>query len=336
MSHYLLLGAGFSHNWGGWLASEAFEYLIGHSAIIASTELRTLLWKHHDKGGFEGALDELQRHAARDPQTFTLQLRALESGVQQMFEVMNGAFKNRGLEFRTGGFSNDQPVRNFLVRFKAIFTLNQDLLLEHCYRGTADGLVDIRNVKTMRDWQFPGMQLESTPTSDTEVVYPLATGTWIPSDDRTVATDLQPIYKLHGSSNWRGASNDSLMILGGGKAQAIERFPVLRWYSEVFTAALTAPDARLMIIGYSFRDPHINSVLQGAMSKGLQVFVIDPNGAGAAAATNSVPKNAIGYRPTPFEELLRTALIGASRRPLASTFATDDVAMGKLLRFFGE
>lgn len=59
MNYYLLLGAGFSHNWGGWLASEAFEYLIGHPGIIANTELRALLWKHHDRGGFEMALDEL-------------------------------------------------------------------------------------------------------------------------------------------------------------------------------------------------------------------------------------------------------------------------------------
>jgi hypothetical protein len=29
MPHYLLTGAGFSRNWGGWLANEAFEYLLG-------------------------------------------------------------------------------------------------------------------------------------------------------------------------------------------------------------------------------------------------------------------------------------------------------------------
>jgi hypothetical protein len=26
---YMLTGAGFSRNWGGWLADEAFEYLLG-------------------------------------------------------------------------------------------------------------------------------------------------------------------------------------------------------------------------------------------------------------------------------------------------------------------
>ena len=55
MAHYLLTGAGFSYNWGGWLASEAFEYLLGAPEIDA--ELRALLWKNKEAGGgFEDAL----------------------------------------------------------------------------------------------------------------------------------------------------------------------------------------------------------------------------------------------------------------------------------------
>jgi hypothetical protein len=33
----LLTGAGFSRNWGGWLANEAFEYLLGSSHINQPT-----------------------------------------------------------------------------------------------------------------------------------------------------------------------------------------------------------------------------------------------------------------------------------------------------------
>jgi hypothetical protein len=61
MKHYLLIGAGFTRNWGGWLASEVFEYLLGDPAVIGNPELRRLLWQHQTKGGFEAALDELQR-----------------------------------------------------------------------------------------------------------------------------------------------------------------------------------------------------------------------------------------------------------------------------------
>jgi hypothetical protein len=34
MPNYLLTGAGFSRNWDGWLADEAFEYLLGCSEVI--------------------------------------------------------------------------------------------------------------------------------------------------------------------------------------------------------------------------------------------------------------------------------------------------------------
>ncbi len=60
LTHLLLLGAGFSRNWGGWLASEAFEYLLGCREVIGDAQLRELLWKHQEYGdGFEGALEEL-------------------------------------------------------------------------------------------------------------------------------------------------------------------------------------------------------------------------------------------------------------------------------------
>ncbi len=46
MSRYLLLGAGFSRNWGGWLAAEAFEYLLGCPEVTRNPELQALLWRN--------------------------------------------------------------------------------------------------------------------------------------------------------------------------------------------------------------------------------------------------------------------------------------------------
>ena len=124
------------------------------------------------------------------------------------------------------------------------------------------------------------------------------------------------------------------MILGGGKVHAIERYPVLRWYSELFTALLSSPDTRLMLIGYGFRDEHINSALRNAMEKGLQIYIIDPAGPDVAGATNRVPKDAIGYKPTPLQEIVQKSLIGYSRRPFSSTLGNDSVEYAKLMRFF--
>lgn len=79
MKHLLLLGAGFSRNWGGWLASEAFEYLLGCPEVLREAHLRDLLWKHQESSdGFEGALEELQTTCLRDPHSNLKQLTALQ------------------------------------------------------------------------------------------------------------------------------------------------------------------------------------------------------------------------------------------------------------------
>jgi hypothetical protein len=66
MAHYLLTDAGFSYNWCGWLASEAFEYLLGAPEI--DTELRELLWQNKEAGGgIEDALATLEKDFADHP-----------------------------------------------------------------------------------------------------------------------------------------------------------------------------------------------------------------------------------------------------------------------------
>ena len=328
MSQYLLIGAGFSRNWGGWLANEAFEYLLGDPVIVQNSGLRDLLWEHQPKGGFEAALDELQR--ASSP-TAKQHEQALLSAVTRMFDAMNGAFKALPhLEF--GDWVGVQhPVRDFLVRFETIFSLNQDLLLEYAYRGTSDGPVDRNEERTQRSWQIPGMRMAGLADSST---YPAEAGLWIPSGDPAIEPDQQMILKLHGSSNWRTAEGSTVMILGGGKAEAIARSPVLKWYSELFRERVARPDAKLMIIGYGFRDDHINQILEDAIDRGLKVFINDLNGITAGDAANRVPVEGIGYKPVTLQQKLMKSLIGASRRPLSSTLSSDAVERHKFERFF--
>jgi hypothetical protein len=62
--HILLTGAGFSYNWGGYLAKEAFDYLLG--VTEPDDDLRRLLWAHQVKGwGFEITLAVSERNTRR-------------------------------------------------------------------------------------------------------------------------------------------------------------------------------------------------------------------------------------------------------------------------------
>src|SRR6266849_7237355 len=123
MHNILLLGAGFSRNWGGWLADEAFEYLLGCPQIDPG--IRELLWRHRRAGGFEGALSELQEEYFRRGSGIAEQnLKKLQDSISLMFSHMDKAFVD--VPFECQNNYTEFMARTFLTRFDAIFSLNQD------------------------------------------------------------------------------------------------------------------------------------------------------------------------------------------------------------------
>ncbi len=329
MTHVLLIGAGFSRNWGGWLASEALEYLLGSPEVIDDGQLRSLLWRHQESGaGFEGALEELQAAYLRDPTNNAKRLMALQTAISRMFDDMNRAF----LELVDWEFSADRErkVQLFLTRFDAIFTLNQDIFLERHYCNDNVMLLG------MRRWSgayLPG--LKRSRSSEPLHHNCLARSTWVPEEAAfSLHAGAQPIFKLHGSSNWSSPDGKPVLIMGGAKAQEIGRNPILRWYSQKFDEYLLRPNARLMVIGYGFRDPHINTAIRAAVEKGLRVFIIAPDGAELAFQLSPTRQRGQIVVPTDEENMLKQALIGASRRSLAEIFGDDGAEFGKVMRFF--
>jgi hypothetical protein len=129
--HILLTGAGFSYNWGGYLAKEAFDYLLG--VTEPDDHLRRLLWAHQAKGwGFEITLAVLRKEYEENysPQ--------VEQDYQNMTTAVRRMFGDMWLAFQQSKFDEpfDDPrlgIIRFLTRFDAIFTLNQDTLLEEHY-----------------------------------------------------------------------------------------------------------------------------------------------------------------------------------------------------------
>src|SRR5690606_5974353 len=115
-----------------------------------------------------------------------------------------------------------------------------------------------------------------------------ARATWSPRQlaDFKLDRGAQPIFKLHGSSNWRNADGKQPLVMGGAKPNEISRNPILRWYADQFDAWLCEPGARLMVIGYGFRDQHINAAIKKAIDLGLRMFIIAPEGADLAFKLN--------------------------------------------------
>lgn len=120
----LLTGAGFSRNWGGILAPEMFNQLIG--ADLIDDELRRLLWRDRS---FEDVLAALQ--LSSDP-AGKKRYDILVTELVGIFNGMTQSYQRREFEFRQPPDTR-YSVASFLARFDAIFTLNQDTLLEQKY-----------------------------------------------------------------------------------------------------------------------------------------------------------------------------------------------------------
>ena len=322
MTRVLLTGAGFSRNWGGWLANEAFEYLLGCKEL--DDQIRERLWKSKLNGaGFEDAISELQAESARDKNPNTeRQLNAITTAIVGMFNAMDQAFARTRFE--------PQPhvpymVRTFLVQFDAIFTLNQDLLLERHY------LDALPSPGRWNNSQSPGLKFVNP---NPHIVDPNQSKVALRTPDPSAFRQdprVQPYYKLHGSVNWVLDPGPRLLIMGGNKAHDIKQYPLLVWYHDRFREFLTGPDVRLVVIGYSFSDFHINEVIGEAADRGsIKIFIIDPNGVDVLDKRN--PRAQIPPRPELLLRLYRR-IVGASRRPLTTTFNDDRVEHSKIMEF---
>lgn len=154
-----------------------------------------------------------------------------------------------------------------------IFTTNYDLLLEEA--------LDVLQVKYVDG--FVGT----------------VTRSFIPRElgpDSTLPTDCEAaICKMHGSINWRAADSSDLAAItqshgtpDGAEAVVyptpLKGSDVMGYpYSELmraFSTQLTQPQTALLVVGYGFRDDHINRIVMRAWeaSPSLQMLVVTPTG----------------------------------------------------------
>lgn len=322
VNRVLLLGAGFSRNWGGWLANEATEYLLGSKHLDASH--RSLLLSNKRSGGFETALGMLQQRYKRSQSGDDRnKLKSFESALASMLEDMNTGFGRLQFEFQR---DQAMTILECLVQFDAIFTLNYDALLEQHYLNDN---VSLANRFKWDSWQVPGMKHWPVAeySNHNNVRIP-----WMVQDPAalTIHPRSQPYIKLHGSANWRGSGEDRIMIAGVNKKALISDQPLLLWYHELFSNYVSRPRTRLVVIGYSFSDDHINDQIMTAADAGqLELFIIDPQG------LDVLDKNANAPVYTPHILLVKLGPVvrGASRRSLREIFGSDQVENAKLWKF---
>jgi hypothetical protein len=116
----ILLGAGFSHNWGWWAAKEVFNYLSGLPEIRKHERLVELLWQRKSGDGFEDAIAEVQRDYRVDAGRYRAELTVLQNAVGKLFADMNDGYSaNPGLEFQR---QQEFMVSTFLIQLETVFS----------------------------------------------------------------------------------------------------------------------------------------------------------------------------------------------------------------------
>jgi hypothetical protein len=315
----LLIGAGFSRNWGAPLASEVASALM--RAVEGDAYLRDLLTRHAKN--FENALSEVQReYLSSGSAAAKERIENLQAAIASMFDKLNATFENH-THFE---FKNElrYSVSQFLAGFDAIFGLNQDLLLELGYA---------QQVLTASNTRWNGLELVGmTPVPDPTLtsIGDKHKRQWRPLSPPFAASDrLQPYFKIHGSSSWYTADGRKLLVMGGDKEFMIREHEVLRWYYDEFKRRLMTGSTKLMVIGYSFSDRHINEALVEAARKGnlSGMFLVDPGG---RDILNPTPAHQIKV-PNGLEEI---PSLGGSTRLFSQTFAGDEFEHQKFREFF--
>lgn len=309
--HVLLTGAGFSKNWDGRLADEFQQELVSDRRVRDRPQLLKLV---RDQRSFETAYG--LAHAAPHDADDRL---ALESAIQDVFVRIDSDHANIDQLNRI----NNAGVCRFISRFcPAIghtgyfFTLNQDQLIERIFNPPVTGpslnLPGVRTTageKSFGAWNWPitPRRVEFDPAAP-------------PSLDRSFN-----YIKLHGSFNWQAPGGSAPLVIGTEKEKQTAGHALLAWYFEIFERVLNSGKIKLMVIGYSFGDDHINRVIANACrDSGLELFVWN-----AFSRPLDVVKSALGDGIIP----------SVSEVPLSQLFPSDQSVPSELDRinkvFFG-
>jgi hypothetical protein len=268
----LLTGAGFTYNFGGFLASQMWARIFNHRNVQQHPDLVRLLKQDFDFESVYNGVMYGDDHTAQERD-------ALHLAVQHAYQQLDGAICNCWKP-ETSCYVSHPGLGKLLENFASagkergyIFTLNQDFFVERWHLG---------HKKLLRT---PGMDIRHrSPFNDDRVLPPYTVPHRSEIDaqrdqyEQEDPSHLLYYVKLHGSMNWRTSDGRNVMVIGKEKPTQIGREPLLDWYWEIFEQVFSCPDRRLLVIGYGFGDEHINKVIANAITThDLALYIICPS-----------------------------------------------------------
>ncbi|NVM53143.1 MAG: SIR2 family protein [Candidatus Helarchaeota archaeon] len=266
----LFTGAGFTHNFGAPLAKGMWYLIFNHEQVQAEPRVKNMLLKNIDYEStyysiMESDYDENEKSAIR-------------LAVAAAYEKLDNIVRNWGFRPDSPYPVNIYKVQKLIDIFSRVnkkgffFTINQDIFVErHYYNGQRPIIPGIQH---KQEW-FSSLFNTTLKQKDYSQ---LPTKNYIDSNKEKILSISNFFYiKLHGSQNWLSSTGNQQMVIGRGKAKQLSKEPLLSWYFEIFKDVILQQNRSLLIIGYGFRDNHINRIISEAVEKhDLKIYIISP------------------------------------------------------------
>jgi hypothetical protein len=282
--YVLLLGAGFTKNFGGPLAIEMWEKIFNHKQTQSQPRIKKLMMEYFD---YELIYTKIMEgpYNSDEKKAIDIAIKDAYKGIDQILQKYAGGvpfpvnlseivnfinrFRENGPKHASGNLYS--VVFPFTDNKSFIFTLNQDLFFERLYDNFE---LFIPGLKKNEEW-FDSTFRRELNESD-----------FCTLPDCTELSHIKSklffdhdffLVKLHGSYNWKSSDGTQKMVTGRGKKEQIENEPLLKFYYDIFEEVLSQQELHLLVIGYGFADEHVNRVLANSIQKsGLKICVISP------------------------------------------------------------
>lgn len=269
----LLTGAGFTHNFGAPLAGGLWAMILNRLPDGAREVRRKML----SSSGldFEDVYQEVMGSGTIEQAEKVMLVEAVGAAFEEVDAII--------LAYRQHQPENDidlQAVNQLIDQFRGsgaepglFFTLNQDLYVERVYVGDNQQTV----LPGLPGYGHLARGRQESPLKEQDLVRLPSAGDVQAAQGRLADQRAGLLYvKVHGSQHWISESGEPRMVLGKAKSTQIVSEPLLDWYFKLFEEALLRPGCRLLVIGYGFRDLHVNDVLKRAARQGLRMHILSP------------------------------------------------------------
>ncbi|MBI2932276.1 MAG: SIR2 family protein [Planctomycetes bacterium] len=264
----LLTGAGFTKNFGGLLGNEMWPRIVGNKLVQQSPYLRPKL---QADSNYESVYSGVMKDTGASPED----KKRLHDAIYHAYHVLDEATRV------PQGNLNIHGVMDLLCWFgnkngpKGVaFTTNQDVKLERMFQFLTPGVPEIDIIDKPQEELTP-LKFVRIRDGDTEAIC---------VDDLKNRNGI--IYiKLHGSFGWTRGNGPAGLVIGTDKTTLINDDALLRWNFQFFKEVIAQGRKKLLVIGYGFKDEHINKVLLDGVEKhGLQIYIISPSSKGQLEA----------------------------------------------------